>query len=166
MYLIFLLIKYFGLGNLEDIEFDVLRDIFKEVWEFFDVLVEIVVVIVLLKGEIYGNWEAIVNDLVWLEKNGIVVEGKIVDFVILNKEIFFLLLMEEREEKKGIFRLVFLKKGKRGIKLESKKNLDRDIIFYFYLDIGLFKRLMSVICLILNKLFFKDGGKKSLDFFV
>lgn len=93
MYLIFLLIKYFGLGNLEDIEFDVLRDIFKEVWEFFDVLVEIVVVIVLLKGEIYGNWEAIVNDLVWLEKNGIVVEGKIVDFVILSKEIFFLLLM-------------------------------------------------------------------------
>ena len=165
MHLISLLIKYPGLGNLEDTEPDVLRDIFKEVREFPDALAEIVAVIALLKGEIYGNREAIANDLAWLEKNGIVAEGKTVDPAILSKEISPLLLTQERKEKKGTSRLALSKKGKKGIKPESKKNSDRDIIPHPYSDTGPFKRLMSAIRLILNKPFLKDGGKKSLDFF-
>ena len=153
MHLISLLIEYPGLGNLEETEPDVLTKIFKELPEFPDALAEIVAVMALSKGEIYADREAIAADLAWLEQNGIVAEGQVVDVAILGQEISPLLLTTKNRKNKEI-------------QLEDENNSDSKIIPHTYSDTIPFKRLMSAIRLILNKPFLKNDYSNSLNLFV
>ncbi|MCL2925550.1 MAG: hypothetical protein MGF17_13275 [Trichodesmium sp. MAG_R04] len=120
----------------------------------------------LSKGEIYADREAIAADLAWLEKNGIVAEGQVVDVEILDQEISPLLLTTKNRKNKGTSSLHVLKEEQKEIQLEDENNSDSKIIPHTYSDIFPFKRLMRAIRLILNKPFLRDDHKKSLNLFV
>ena len=72
MYLISLIIRYPGIGNLQTTQSDLLESIFGEVPEFASSLAEITAFMRRLHGEVYGDEQAIAKDLLWLQQNSLI----------------------------------------------------------------------------------------------
>ncbi|BAY22158.1 hypothetical protein NIES2100_19210 [Calothrix sp. NIES-2100] len=72
MYLISLIIRYPGIGNLQATNPSILEGIFGDVPQFTSALAEITAIIGKLSGHIYADAQAIASDLHWLQENSLI----------------------------------------------------------------------------------------------
>ncbi|WP_413167972.1 AAA family ATPase [Capilliphycus salinus ALCB114379] len=132
MHLIALLIEYPGLGTLQENSSEELLKVLGEVPQFPDSLAEITTVLEKLKGKIYADRKALTEDLHFLEENGLLHQKQQFDQTLAPVEIQILPCSHA------------------------------EITAHTYSDIKPFKRLLTVIRLILNQPFLTDTGKGSL----
>jgi predicted kinase len=77
LHLLALLLQFPGLGNLENDQPEIVNHIFGEIPNFKDSLEEITAFMVKLKGKIYGDKQALEQDIIWLAKNGLISENSL-----------------------------------------------------------------------------------------
>lgn len=134
MYLISLIVRYPGIGNLQTTHGSLVESIFGNIPEFANSLEEITAFMGKLCGKIYANENAIASDLNWLQQNSLIGVNTIADGII---------------------------NGKR--RSDESSFLQRDFVTHAYSDSHSFQRLIEIIRLILHHPFLQDTGKGSLQ---
>ncbi|MEH1793490.1 WYL domain-containing protein [Nostoc sp.] len=150
MYLISLIIRYPGIGNLQTTHGSLVESIFGNIPEFANSLEEITAFMGKLCGQIYANENAIASDLDWLQQNSLIGVNTIVYGAINGRR--------RRDESPSLQgdELSFL----RG---DDSSFLELNFVTHAYSDFDCFQRLIEIIRLILHHPFLQDRGKGSLQ---
>ncbi|WP_052331532.1 ATP-binding protein [Calothrix sp. PCC 7507] len=143
MYLISLIIRYPGMGNLQATEPSLLESIFGTVPQFASSLAEVTACMGKLYGNIYADAVAIASDLHWLQQNSLIGHGASLPC--------------------GFCFAVRLRSGQVGMKQGILEIPDLSPFSpHPYSDFHTFQRLVQTIRLILHHPFLQDSGKGSL----
>lgn len=148
MYLISIIIRYPGIGNLQTTDGSLVESIFGNIPEFANSLEEITAFMGKLCGQIYANKNAIASDLDWLQQNSLIGVNTIGNLENLSPN-----LSPKRREALN-FPPSLVGKGARGLGFE---------VTHAYSDFDCFQRLIEIIRLILHHPFLQDRGKGSLQ---
>ncbi|MEH2160094.1 MAG: AAA family ATPase [Nostoc sp.] len=148
MYLISLIIRYPGIGNLQTTHGSLVESIFGNIPEFANSLEEITAFMGKLCGQIYANENAIASDLNWLQENSLIGVNTIANLENLSPKLF-----PKRREALN-FPPSLIGNGVRGLGFEGTHS---------YSDFDSFQRLIKIIRLILHHPFLQDTGKGSLQ---